>query len=122
MYRFALIATFAALVACSDESYKHDPEPYRQQIEEIETLLSKPNKERGDGGRLHTMCANLAGAVGKSIDNHTAKETVMNVLISVGETFAHREEQDLPWDLTEARAVWLKARTAIFQDADWYRL
>ena len=121
MYR-ALIATIAAvtLVACSDDSYKHDPEPYREQIEEIETLLMKSAPEPGDGGRLHVMCANLAGAIGPNIEIHTNRQTVQNLLISVGEIYAHLEEQDLPWDIAEARKTWKTVRDAVFKSSDWF--
>ena len=121
MNRAVVASLFVTLIACSDDAYKHDPEPHRQQIEEIETLLAKPKNEAGDGGRLHTMCANLAGEVGKNIDNHTKMQKVMNLLISVGEVFAHQEEQDIPWDLEDARELWTTVREAVFKEVDWFR-
>lgn len=118
----AILATIAIalLAACSPE-YRHDPEPYRAKIEEIETLLTKTAPEPGDGGKLHTLCADLAGLVGPDIELHTNRQTVQNLIITVGEVYAHAEEQDLPWTIEDARESWKGMRDAIFLPADWYQ-
>ena len=122
MKRATLLVTSLVLFACgSGDASKHDPELYRAQIEEIETLLEKPEAGPGDGGRLHVMSANLAGAVGMTIEHHTRKQTVMNLLISFGESFAHREEQGVSWEMAEAREFWKKVRSGIFNEADWFQ-
>lgn len=124
MYR-ALLVTFvtiatAMMVACSGE-YRHDPEPYKEKIQEIETLLMKSAPEPGDGGKLHALCADLAGLVGPDIEIHTNRQTVQNLIITVGEVYAHQEEQDLPWTMEEARESWKGMRDAIFLPADWFQ-
>lgn len=126
MYRAILLA-FAALfafVSCGpsyEDAMKHDPEPFRAQIEEVETLLQKPESELGDGSKLHITCANLAGALGRTIDNHTHKEFVMNRLVSYGAVYAQQEEANLPWDIAEAREAWKNVRADLFLDADWFK-
>ena len=90
-------------------------------MEEIETLLSKPSAEPGDGGKLHTLCADLAGLVGPDIELHTNRQTVQNLIITVGEAYAAMEEQDLPWEIADARETWKGMRDAIFLPADWYQ-
>ena len=82
--------------------------------------VMKSAPEMGDGGRLHVMCANLAGAMGPNIEIHTNRQTVQNLLISVGEIYAHQEEQDIPWDIGQARTSWKTVRDAIFKSSDWF--
>ena len=116
----ATIAT-ATLIACSEDTGYHDPQPYQEQIQEIETLLMKSEPELGDGGKLHVMCADLAGAIGPTIELHKNRQTVQNLLITVGEAYAAREEQGIPWTFEEARETWKTVRDAIFKQADWFR-
>jgi hypothetical protein len=117
---FVVIGVIA--VACGGgDAMKHAPDAYRPQIEKLESLLSKPQSEDGDCGRLHTMSADLAGAVAKDIEHHQHREIVTNRLVGFGQEFATREEQGLPCDLGEARGEWKVIRTELFQEADWFR-
>jgi hypothetical protein len=123
VYRAVTALSFVVLVAAcgGGDAMKHGPDSYRPQIEQIESLLSKPQSESGDCGRLHTMSADLAGVVAKDIQHHQHKEIVMNRLVGFGQEFATREEQGLACDLGEARAEWKVIRSELFQDADWFR-
>jgi hypothetical protein len=124
VYRWAYLVVIVVLLfsGCgSDEAMKYDPENYKTQIQTIETLLSKPAVEPGDGGKLHKYSAELAKAVGQDIQHHTQKQTVMNVIISFGEVFAHQEEQEIPWDISQARELWKQVRGNLFQQADWFQ-
>lgn len=123
MYRVVTALSFVVIVAAcgGGNAMKHAPDPYRQQIEPIESLLSKPQGESGDCGRLHTMSADLAGAVAKDIEHHQHREIVTNRLVGFGQEFATQEEQGLPCDLAGARAQWKVIRSELFQEADWFR-
>jgi hypothetical protein len=117
----ALALSLAPLGCGSEEAMRFDPEPYRATIEKIEALVAKAEPEPNDGQALYRHAAELAGALGKNIDNHTFRETVMNRLISFGEQFSSSEEQGIPIDLAEARQMWKSTRDDIFRSADWYR-
>jgi len=114
--------TLVILAACGGgDAMKHEPEPYRQQIEPIESLLQKSESESGDCGKLHSLSANLAGAVAKDIQHHAHREIVTNRLVGFGQEFAAREEQGLGCDLAEARAQWKLIRSELFQEAGWFQ-
>jgi hypothetical protein len=117
----ALSLVVIAAACGGGDALKHEPDPYRQQIEPIEALLSKPQSESGDCGRLHKMSADLAGAVARDIDHHQHKEIVMNRLMGFGQDFATKEEQGMPCDLGEARAQWKVIRSELFLEADWFQ-
>ena len=79
---------------------------------------------------LTKSCAELAGAMGKNIQQPAARETVMNLLIAFGEAFAAEEElaiqyrqgdeEVVPFDINEARAQWELLRTDLFKPASWF--
>lgn len=126
MYRaarvFASFVAGVALAQCSGgDAMKHEPEPYRQKIEQIESLLQKPESEPGDCSKLHVMSADLAGEVAKDIQHFTHKEIVTNRLVGFGQDFASLEEGGFPCDLAAARESWKAIRSELFIEADWFQ-
>ena len=124
------IAVGAVLYGCAPDE-RHDPEPYKQYIQEIDTLLQKPTAEEGDGIAIATNCNELAGALGKNIKRPSARETVMNTIMVFGESLAaaedlaiqYREEGQpvVPFDVTETRTQWELIRETIFKPASWFQ-
>lgn len=124
------IVVGAALYACAPDD-RHDPEPYKQYIQEIDALLQKPAAEEGDGLAMATSCNALAGALGKNIQRPSARETVMNTIMVFGESLAaaedvaiqYREEGQpvVPFDVTETRTQWELIRKTIFKPASWFQ-
>jgi len=45
----------------------------------------------------------------------------MNLFISFGESFAHREEQNIPREMADTREFWKKIPNRIFNEADWFQ-
>jgi hypothetical protein len=116
------VVTCVVLAVCGGgDAMKHEPDPYRQQIEAIESLLQKSESAEGDCGTLHTLSANLAEVVARDIQHHTHKEIVTNRLVGFGQDFASQEEQGMSCDLAGAREQWKLIRSELFQEADWYR-
>ena len=127
MHRFvspavvASVGVIAFLASCSNEPPKYDPEPYRTEIEAIENLVTKAEKEDGDGGRLATFVADLAGALGRDIENQRRREVVMNLLMIWSEGYSVADSEGLEWDLAEARASWKGYRDRLFEEASWFK-
>lgn len=127
-FRFAVL-TIAATVALhggcapsSDtDSMLYDPEPYKEIIQKIEALVNKAEAGPTDGAALYKHAIELAGALGKNIDNHTFREIVQNRLMSFGEYFTAQEDRGLTIDLVEARDMWKKVRKDLFRPADWFQ-
>jgi len=124
--RFACSTTLSAVVVltltgCGGDAMLYDPEPYREHIENLESILQKPESELGDGAKIMEHAAKLAGALGRNIDNHRAKETVKSLLIDFGQTLSDIEAQGGQLDMAEAREQWKMLRDALFKPADWYR-
>lgn len=112
------------LLACEmldDDSMKHDPEPYKREIQRIEGLLQKSAPGSNDGGQLHVLSAELAKVVGKDIDHYKHREIAMNRLIGFGEHFARLEDGGMAVDLPTARAMWKDVRSELFKEAAWFQ-
>ena len=126
-FAFGVMSTVILLVfsGCGDlgtlGSTKYDPEPYRAQIQQIESLVQKSYYTQGDGGRLHKYSADLAGAIRQDIPDYKVRERVMNRILNFGNHFADKEEQGAPVDLVEARAAWMTLRSDLFMHADWFQ-
>ena len=124
MHRFAefvlAVLSFAILVGCSNEVPKYDPEPYRDEVGAIEALLTQAERQPGDGGKLATLSANLAGAMGANIDNQRRREVVMNLLVMWGEMYSQLDSDDIPWELADAGQDWKKLRDGLFEQASWF--
>jgi hypothetical protein len=118
-------AALAASLGCSPESdtesMRYDPEPYRELIQKIEAMLNKAEAVPGDGATLYKYSSELAGALGKNIDNHMIRETVQNRLMSFGEAFTAQEDAGMTVDLEAGRASWKNLRADLFRSADWYK-
>jgi hypothetical protein len=110
---------------------RNDPEPYRAQIEKIEDLLQKSEAERGDGALLSEYATDLAAAMGKNIQHIQARETVMNLLVDFGESWAAEEnlavqfseggEDVVPFEMADARRDWEALRELLFAPASWFK-
>jgi hypothetical protein len=120
-----------ALVGCGIVDERNDPEPYRAQIEKIEDLLQKSEAERGDGALLSKYATELAGAMGKNIQHIQARETVMNLLVNFGESWASQEnlaiqfaeagDEVVPFEMADARKDWESLRELLFAPASWFK-
>jgi hypothetical protein len=109
-----------ATTGCGGSS-KYDPEPYRQQIEALETILAKPTAEMGDGSKVYGFVAEIARDLGATIDNARQKETVKSLLLDYGQLLSDGEAGGYPFDAAEARARWQTLRDGLFQRADWFQ-
>jgi len=114
------VSAAVAAIGCSGDAMLYDPEPHRAHIESIESILQKPESEPGDGAKIMEHAAQLAGAVGQTIDNHRAKETIKSLLIDFGQTLADMEASGGQIDLPDARERWKLLRDGLFKQADWY--
>jgi len=120
-----------ALAGCGVVDERNDPEPYRSQIEKIEDLLQKPQAERGDGKLLSQYVSELAAKMGKNIQHIQARETVMNLLINFGESWANEEsltvqyaeagDDIVPFEMADVRQSWKELREMLFEPASWFQ-
>ena len=115
----ATIALAISGCASSDDSMRFEADPYRAQIEAIEShIASEPTTTHGS--TLGVLATNLAGELGKNINNQRYRETVQVRLITFGDVFAMAEQQGVPFDPAQAKELWLDARTDLFKDASWF--
>jgi len=122
IYTMVLVMGSVLVAAgCGGGGVRYDPEPYRQHIEGLESILQKPAAEMGDGGRIFGFAAQLAGDLGQKIENAKKKETVKSLLLEFGQRLSDREAGGSPIDLDEARAAWQPLRDSLFEPADWFR-
>ena len=117
------VAMAVVLGSCTsgDDSIRYDPEQYREHIEKIEALVQKDEVGPRDGSTLAKYSTDLAGAMGKNIENHRVRETIMNRLIMFGQTYADMETSDIPFEMAEVREEWAAVRTDLFQPANWFK-
>lgn len=116
-----LVTVFELACASAGEATKFDPEPYKEQIQKLDALVNKQEGAPNDGAAIYTYAVELAGALGKQIDDHAHREIVQNRIMTFGEYFSSQEEQGFQIDLAEAKQFWVKLRGDLFHDADWFQ-
>ena len=119
----ASAVTFLILAGCStgSDAMRYDPEIYKEHIEKIENLIHKAKAEPGDQETLSKHVNELAGAMGKDIENYRYREIVMNRLITFGDYFVNQATFGVEMDLAEARETWKPIRDELFEPADWFQ-
>lgn len=117
----AAASTLLALAGCGGGSILFDPEPYRAHIEGLEAILQKPAADPGDGAKMFSHAAELAGDLGLQIENARRKETVKSLLIDFGQSVSDEEASGGSIDMAAARQRWHQMRDSLFEQADWFR-
>ena len=93
----AMFALCLSGCGSSDDSMRFEADPYRTQIEAIEQhIASEPTPTHGS--TLGVLATDLAGELGKNIDNQRYRETIQVRLISFGDIFAMAEQQGAPFE------------------------
>ena len=125
------VAIGFALASCEMSDSRNDPEPYREHIQKIENVLQKTHAEQGDGALLSEYATDLAGAMGRNIQQPRAKQTVMALLIQFGEScsavedlavqYAEAGEEVVPFEMADVRKDWEALRELLFQPASWFK-
>ena len=115
------LSSWQECVQVHGDAMRFDPETYKEHLMKIETLVQKPEAEPDDGAALSNHLTVLAGAMGQNIENFRYRETVMNTLITFGESYAALETQGVPLDMPAIKEGWKAMRDNLFKPADWFQ-